>query len=52
MSKAIEENYDKKTCIRIQFTMEIYGSNKNNDNNKTNLTPNPSTPVAVFLIDK
>ena len=24
MSKAIEENYDKRTCIKIQFTMEIY----------------------------
>ena len=37
--------------MRIQFVLEIYMyRKKNNDKNKTNVPPPPSTPVTVFLI--
>ena len=54
MSKAIEKNKStvmiKRLTWGLHFSWEFMWTNKNNDKNKTNLPPPPSTPSTPFLI--
>ena len=54
MSKAIEENKLIVTIKRPLWEFNLYWKfmcrDKNDDKNKMNLPPPPSTPVTVFLI--